>query len=71
MPRGLRLDESGGECINIVITSNGIQKYTRTATILSRIGNTQNYRYKTDDGRIIIAPRDMTYEQFAKLVIGN
>lgn len=71
MPRGKRLDEEGGECITVTVTSNGILKYTRTATILGRIGNTPNYRYKTDDGRTIVAARGLSYQQFAKLIIGN
>jgi hypothetical protein len=66
MPRGIDLDEPGGESVNVTVTVNGIQKFTRTGTITTRVGNSGNYRYTTDNGEVIMYRRNSGYKGLAK-----
>lgn len=67
--RGRRREEVGGETIVVTVTVNGIQVYTRAASITSQIGNSGRYRYTTDHGETVNHNRSQGYSELAKKLL--
>ncbi len=61
-----RADEPGGESITVTVTVNGQKRFMRTATITTQVGNSGNYRYTTDNDKVIMYRRNSGYNGLAK-----
>lgn len=67
--RGLNATDPGGESINVTVTVNGQQKFTRTATITTPVGQAGSYRYTTDDGETVIHNRNSGIKNLAVVLL--
>lgn len=69
MPRrGLRLNENGGETVQVEVRVNGILKYVRYATI-TESNNRAVRRYVTGAGDVLNINRSLGYQHIARQLL--
>ena len=67
-PKGVEIDESGGETVQVKVTVNSKLKFSRSATLTGERGP-DNRRYTTDDGDQINHRRSQGYKKLAEKLL--
>jgi hypothetical protein len=67
-PKGVELDEAGGETVQVTVTANSKLKFSRSATLTGQKG-TDMRRYTTDDGDEVQHQRSQGYKKLAEKLL--